>query len=217
MRYLKPLFIAVLAVAWGTAAADLGPSAEPPAPQITCTVTCIGMNGRQVPCGTNGPCADTYYDPQLEAAVMPYATRTDLVARFGAEEIDDLAPVDDTGVSARADAVLADVDAEFDAVLSDRFDLPLAPVEYPLLKAAACDVARGRLYDDAAPDRVLGRMSSARKRVARVAAGELHLVDAAGARVAPRSDVIATSAEARFARVTIETRGRAGSGRWGAC
>lgn len=143
---------------------------------------------------------------------MPYATRTDLVDRFGATEIDRLAPADAQGASARADAVLADADAEIDAVIAERFDTPLPPGTYPLLKAAACDIARLRLYDDAAPERVLGRGSSARKRVTRVAAGELHLLDANGGRVEPRADVVATSAEPRFRRAAFEAP-RGGS-RW---
>ena len=104
---------------------------------------------------------------------------------------------------------------ELDAVLSDRFDLPLPAGEYPLLKAAACDAARARLYDDAAPERVLGRLSSARKRVGRIAAGELHLVDAAGARVAPRSDAVATSAAPRFRRAALVATAR--GSRWDGC
>lgn len=219
MRTPTLLLTAILAcAAAGPAAAGLhlahaaDTPHEHPAPQGVCIVTCIDPDGRHVPCAVlGGVCIDTY-GTLTEATAMPYATRADLVARFGADEIDMLAPADDAGVSARADAVLADTDAEFDAVLSDRFDLPLPPGTYPLLTAAACDVARGRLYDDTAPERVLGRMSSARKRVARVAAGELHLVDAAGARVAPRSGVIATSAAPRFRRAAFEAPAR--GSRW---
>lgn len=126
---------------------------------------------------------------------MPHAARSDLVDRFGAVEIDSLAPVDDAGVSARADATLADASAEMDAVLAGSFDLPLPAGEYPLLKAACCDIARLRLYDDAAPERVMGRASSARKRVRQLAAGELHLVDAAGARVERRATILVAAGE----------------------
>lgn len=218
MRYLKHISAAVLVAASITAAAELSviphdiPIHEPPS--FICTVTCTGMDGAQVPCGLKGGvCIDT--TTLQEAAAMPYATRTDLVDRFGATEIDRLAPADVHGVSPRADAVLADADAEIDAVIAERYDTPLPPGTYPLLKAAACDIARLRLYDDAAPERVLGRGSSARKRVVRVAAGELHLLDANGASVEPRQEAAATSAAPRFGRATFETPG-AGS-RWDVC
>ena len=183
----KLLLAAVLAAVCGPSAADLrathhdGPAHAPPS--FTCTVTCTGMDGAQVPCGggTDGPCIDTF--TLQEAAAMPYATRADLVARFGADEIDDLAPVDHAGVSIRADAALADADAEIDATLAECYGLPLPPGAYPLLKAAACDVARVRLYDDAVPKRALKRAEAARARLKRIVAGELHVVSATGARI----------------------------------
>lgn len=183
-RSPKLLLAALLAVFWGPSAADLsatprdGPVHEPP--RGICTVTCIGMDGRQVPCPGQGPCIDTY---TLQEAAMPYATRADLVARFGADEIDDIAPVNNAGVSVRADAALADADAEIDTALAECYALPLPDGDYPHLKGIACDITRARLYDDAAPERVLGRLSSARKRVARIVAGELHVVAADGTRV----------------------------------
>ena len=126
---------------------------------------------------------------------MAYATRADLVARFGADEMDILAPLDEADASARADAALADACAEIDAVLADGYDLPLPAGEYPLLKAAACDVARLRLYDEAAPDVVMGRASSARKRVRQVAAGALALVSGTGARVERRTGILIDAGE----------------------
>lgn len=178
---LAAVLAAALCTAFGTVAAHPSHDTDTPAGTVTCTVTCIGMDGEQVPCGATGPCVDTY---TLIEAAMPYATRSDLVARFDADEIDDLAPVDDHGASPRADAALADAQAEVDAALAECYGLPLdGTAEYPLLKAVTCDVARARLYDDAAPKRVLKRVSSARARLARIVAGELHVVTAAGARV----------------------------------
>lgn len=127
---------------------------------------------------------------------MAYATRADLVARFGAGEMDLLAPLDEADASARADAALADACAEFDAVLAEGYDLPLpSGTSYPLLLAAACDVARLRLYDDTAPDRVLGRAASARKRIRQLAAGELHLLAATGVRVERRPSILIDAGE----------------------
>ena len=136
----------------------------------------------------------TTYTP-CEDISMAYATRDDLVARFDADEIDDLAPLDDHGASPRAEAVIADASAEIDALLAEGFDLPLPAGEYPLLKAATCDVARLRLYDDVAPDRVLGRASSARKRIRQLAAGELHLLAATGVRVERRPSILIDAGE----------------------
>lgn len=130
-----------------------------------------------------------------EDITMAYAARDDLVARFDAGEMDALAPLDDDGASPRAEAVIADACAEIDAVLAEGFDLPLPAGEYPLLKAAACDVARLRLYDDAAPDRVLGRASSARKRIRQLAAGELYLLAADGTRVERRTGILIDAGE----------------------
>ena len=160
--------------------------------------------------GLAGPGATAYAASQLppdaatpthETAPMPYATRADLDARFGAAEIDDVAAADSDDADARPDAaarvaaVLADASAEMDAVLADGYALPLPAGEYPLLTAACCDIARMRLYDDAAPERVMGRASSARKRVRQLAAGELHLVAADGTRVERRATILVDAGE----------------------
>ena len=126
-----------------------------------------------------------------EVAPMPYATRADLVARYGAEEIDALAPADPgTGASPRADTALADAAAAVDAELAQGYDLPLPAGTWPLLTAVCCDLARLRLYDDTAPEHVLGRASTARKRVRALASGELVLLDAGGVRAARRASIL---------------------------
>lgn len=118
---------------------------------------------------------------------MPYAARADLVDRFGADEIDVLAPLAE-GASPRADAALADAHAEIDAALAETWTLPLTG-DWPALKAVCCDLARAMLYDDDAPERVLGALASARKRLGRIGRGEMRLVDAAG-RIAARRPAI---------------------------
>ena len=117
---------------------------------------------------------------------MTYATREDLVARFEASEIDDLAPLD--GEASRADAALADAASEIDEALAETYSLPLGGA-WPSLRAIACDIARARLYDTEAPERVLGRLSSARKRLRRIGEGDLRLVSDAGAE-APRRQTV---------------------------
>ena len=114
---------------------------------------------------------------------MTYATRQDLVDRFGSGEIDMLDDPDDA--TDRVAAVLADTAAEIDSVLAERYALPLpAGRTWPALRSIACDIARAKLYDDGAPDRVLGRLSSARARLRELGDGGRTLVDATGASVA---------------------------------
>ena len=121
---------------------------------------------------------------------MVYLTRADLVDRFRAVDLDALAPVDDPDAalpsSARADAVIADTCAEIDAVLVETYALPLpSGTSWPVLTSIGADIARARLYDDEAPDRVLGRLSSARARLREIGTGDRRLVSAAGVE-APR-------------------------------
>lgn len=187
MRPLIPLLAAALAAVWGTATAHPVVAHAGDVPHehpsgVVCVITCVTPHGRRLPCPSPEPCIDTY-DTLTEAAAMPYATRDDLAARFGADEIDDLAPADDAGVSVRADAALADADAEIDAALAECYPVPLPAGAYPLLTSLACDLARARLYDDAAPKRVLKRAAAARARLGRIVAGELHVVAAHGTRV----------------------------------
>ena len=80
---------------------------------------------------------------------MTYATQQDLIDRFGAVEIAQLSDrtngtVIDAVVVGRA---LADADAEIDAYLATRYQLPLVSVP-PVLARVAADVARYRLYDE---------------------------------------------------------------------
>lgn len=51
---------------------------------------------------------------------------------------------------------------------------------WPQLTAIACDLARERLYDESAPDRVKERAVEARKQLRRLAEGKDRLVDANG-------------------------------------
>lgn len=135
---------------------------------------------------------------------MPYATAGDLRARFQGErdddvEVDDLAGTGD----ARLSAALEDVSAEIDSVIHDLYELPLPAGPWPLLRAIACDLARLRLYDDEAPDRVKGAGSSARKKLRMLAAGETALVDENGQRAARRALVQATAPEPVMTREAL--------------
>ena len=89
---------------------------------------------------------------------MPYATLQDMIDRFGERELGQIAQ----GVALevidadRVERALADASAEIDGYVGTRYPLPLAPVP-ALLTRAACDVARNRLYADAAPPAVRRR------------------------------------------------------------
>ena len=115
---------------------------------------------------------------------MPHADRADLVDRFGADEIDALAPVAE-GASPRADAALADAGAEVDGALAPAFALPLPAGPWPALVAIEADLARLHLYDESPPKAVVARAKRARAALAALASGERWLVDGAGA-LAPR-------------------------------
>lgn len=107
---------------------------------------------------------------------MPYATQSDMTDRFGAVELAQLTDRDnglviDATVLGRA---LADADAEIDAYLATRYQLPLASVP-PVLARMAADVARYRLYDDRATDAVRTRYEDAVALLKRMASGDVQL------------------------------------------
>lgn len=107
---------------------------------------------------------------------MTYATQADLVARFTEVELGQVADTDGSGeidpaLVARA---LADADAEIDAALAARYQLPLIVVP-PLLVRIACDLARFSLYTDQVPQVVELRQKSAVRMLSEIAAGRVSL------------------------------------------
>lgn len=135
---------------------------------------------------------------------MSYATRKDLVERFGAAEIADLEtePRDAMGdvadpeatAAARIESALADASAEIDAQLAARFVLPLPAGPWPHLVPIACDIARARLYDDEVPEAVVNRARSARRALDGLVADKTVLIDAAGNRAPVRGAALAERA-----------------------
>ena len=115
---------------------------------------------------------------------MTYATRQDLVERFGAAEVEDLeaGPRDDAEApaDARIAAALADAAAEIDAALATRYVQPLPDGRWPRLAGIACDLARLRLYDDVPPEAAVNRARAARGALAGLATGKAALIDEAG-------------------------------------
>lgn len=108
---------------------------------------------------------------------MAYATRQDMVDRFGETE---MIQISDRGIPATAidaavvDAKLADAAAEIDGYLGQRFTLPLASVP-AVLKRIATDLARYHLYDDRATEQVTKRYDDAIAFLRGVAKGDLSI------------------------------------------
>jgi phage gp36-like protein len=106
-----------------------------------------------------------------------YATRDDMIKRFGEEEIilltdqDANAGVIDDGVLNQA---LADASAEVDGYLGGRYTLPL-PSAPAVLVRICCDIARYLLHDEHAPERIEKRYDDSVKFLKSLAKGEIGL------------------------------------------
>lgn len=107
---------------------------------------------------------------------MSYARIDDMVARFGEREVAQLTNRDGLDVvdADVLDEALADANAEVHGYLATRYRVPPDPVPR-LLVRVACDVARYRLYDDAAPDEVRRRYEDAVRLLKSVADGGVSL------------------------------------------
>ena len=111
---------------------------------------------------------------------MAYATLSDLVARFGEEELlqlTDRARVDAIDSTA-VDAALADAGALIDGYLAQRYALPVSPVP-ALLTRVAADLARHALHGNAATDAVRAAHDEALKILRDLSAGRAALPGAA--------------------------------------
>jgi phage gp36-like protein len=130
---------------------------------------------------------------------VTYATQTDLVDRFGSAEILQLTDrsggnLIDTTVLGRA---LADADAEIDAYLAARYELPLATVPAIVVRLAA-DIARYRLWDDRASVEVRARYDDAVRVLARIADGDVSLGLPAASAPAPATGVAWSAPDRRW-------------------
>ena len=98
---------------------------------------------------------------------MPYATRDDLLERFGEAEITKRESMLPTGA---ADKTLQDASADIDAYLSPRYPTPVdAPS--PTLNRMCCDIARYYLAGDSASEDARRRYADAIAALRDVAAG----------------------------------------------
>ncbi len=107
---------------------------------------------------------------------MAYATRSDMVLRYGEAEIASLEDADNTGtgseeVTAQA---LTDAQEEADSYVAVRYAIPLQSAPAPLARAT-CDIARFRLYKDRPTEEVKYRYESSVKWLEQLAAGKVLL------------------------------------------
>lgn len=106
-----------------------------------------------------------------------YATRDDMISRFGEEEIRLLTDRDGSAgaiVDAVLDQALADASAEIDGYIGGRYSLPLATVPDVLVRLC-CDMARYLLHDERAPEQLQKRYEACLKFLIRLGTGELSL------------------------------------------
>lgn len=113
---------------------------------------------------------------------MPYATYSDLVARFGERELEQL--TDHTGVQAPDGTALAqrlaDADGLIDGYLAQRYAVPVSPVP-AMLRHIACDLVRHALYGTSPPDAVRQAQQDALRMLRDLADGRAALPGAAAA------------------------------------
>lgn len=99
---------------------------------------------------------------------MTYATRQDLIDRYGAEEIAQR----EAGTSADAvDRALADADAEIDSYVASKYAVPLVPVPARVIKVA-CTIARYYLLGGSATEEERADYTDARAWLRDIQAGK---------------------------------------------
>lgn len=133
-----------------------------------------------------------------------YADRADLVARYGAADVDVLAPAPDgPGAADRAAAYLADASAVVDQRLAAVYALPLPAGDWPLLKSIACRLAWLALHDDEAPEAVKAAAGRARRDLDRLLQGVLAAADGSPAPRLPQARAQATAPAPAFSREAL--------------
>jgi phage gp36-like protein len=102
---------------------------------------------------------------------MAYATRDDLAARFGEQEVADREAMLGAGA---ADRAIADAAAEMDVSLDNRYLTPITPVPLAVV-LRCCDIARYRLLGDSASEDARKRYADARQWLNDVQTGAINL------------------------------------------
>jgi phage gp36-like protein len=138
---------------------------------------------------------------------MAYATLEDLRVAFGEREVAQLTQRRTDFVEA-ADAAtsvsfLEQASSEIDSRLATRYDVPVSPAPR-MLVAVCCDIARYRLYDDAAPETVRTRYEDAVRWLNDLAAGRAALLNDDGSVAGARTtDTGAASAVVAVPRALV--------------
>jgi len=107
---------------------------------------------------------------------MRYAESSDLILRYGEDEIGRLTDLTGAGIVDidKCNIVLDDASALIDGYLAGRYPLPLAHVPTALVPIC-CDIARQRLYGDQCPEQIAKRYDAALAFLKSVGKGELAL------------------------------------------
>lgn len=107
---------------------------------------------------------------------MSYATQQNLTDRYGERELrqvtDKSQPPAGTINTATVDRALADADSEIDSRLSVRYIVPIAGDTPPLVVDLACRIARYKLHEDKATDKIRADFDDAIRLLEQVAAGK---------------------------------------------
>lgn len=135
---------------------------------------------------------------------MPYTTLADLITRFDERELVQLSDQADPpkGVidSTVVDRAIADADAEINAHIGGRYQLPLASVPV-VLGRVACNLARYHLYNDNPTEEVRKRYEDGLKFLREVRDGKISMgLDESGGRATPSDGAEMDSAGTVFSR-----------------
>ena len=136
---------------------------------------------------------------------MTYATKAEMIARFGETEITELTDRADIGAidSAVLGKALDDADALINGYLAARYTLPLVTVP-AVVVGLACDIARYKLWDDQAPEEVRRRYEDALAQLKLMSQGVIVLPpDVQGERPAASVDFSYYSQERVFTAETL--------------
>jgi len=121
---------------------------------------------------------------------MTYATKQDLIDRFGERELVELTDLTNTPPTTiddvKVDRALSDTDAKINSYLAARYATPLNPAPASVVDLA-CAIARYKLWSDKASERVRDDYTDALKWLQLVAGGTVTLADATAAPTEQRS------------------------------
>ena len=112
---------------------------------------------------------------------MSYTTQSELVERFGEDELIQMTDKDGSAgaiVPGVVDKAITDADTKINSYVAVEYALPLP--EVPSLVGIASDIARFELHENRATDEVIDRYIEAIKWLEGIAKGSIKLVDSDG-------------------------------------